>query len=339
MTRDLLRLDQVSKRHRRGPLAVDGVSLHVSAGETVALVGESGSGKSTVARLALGLLAPDTGTVRFDGHDPHRLRGPSGRRTRARLQFVPQQPRGSLNPALRAGEAVAFALRVHGTPRKERPALVADLFQRVGLAPELARRHPRELSGGQVQRVAIARALATGPDLIVCDEPTSALDTTVQAQVLNLLTDLRQRLGLACLFISHDLAVVRHLAHRVVVLRRGQVVEEGSTAALWNAPRHPYTRALLAADGAIGPEPPTPPEPTRSDRSELPAPPEPTRSDRSEPVGGDVADGLAPAGGIGAEPPGPTRADRSTPVGDPATEPPEPNTADRHRPVGEPSAP
>ncbi|MFJ4621240.1 ABC transporter ATP-binding protein [Streptomyces sp. NPDC088812] len=328
MTHDLLRLDQVSKRHRRGPLAVDGVSLRVAAGETVALVGESGSGKSTVARLALGLLAPDTGTVRFDGHDPYRLRGPSGRRTRARLQFVPQQPRGSLNPALRAGEAVAFALRVHGTPRKERPALVADLFQRVGLAPELARRHPRELSGGQVQRVAIARALATGPDLIVCDEPTSALDTTVQAQVLELLTDLRQRLGLACLFVSHDLAVVRHLAHRVVVLRRGRVVEEGGTAALWNAPRHPYTRALLAADGALGPEPPTPP-----------TPPEPTRADRSEPVGAEVTDGLGPVGDLGPEPPGPARADRSTPVGDLVAEPPEPNTADRHRPVGEPSAP
>ncbi|MEV7169350.1 ATP-binding cassette domain-containing protein [Streptomyces sp. NPDC093224] len=269
---DLLRLDGVAKRYPRGPLAVAGVSLRVARGETVALVGESGSGKSTLARLALGLLAPDAGTVRFDGHDPHRLRGAAGRRVRARLQFVPQQPRGSLNPALRAGEAVAFALRAQGTPRRERPAIVADLFRKVGLDPELARRHPGGLSGGQVQRVAIARALATGPDLIVCDEPTSALDTTVQAQVLELLTDLQTRLGLAYLFVSHDLAVVRRLAHRVVVLRAGRVVEEGDGAALWSAPHHPYTRALLAADdtgagpgSATGtsstPEPPTPPRP------------------------------------------------------------------------------
>ncbi|MFE2326345.1 ABC transporter ATP-binding protein [Streptomyces sp. NPDC059385] len=276
---DLLRLDGVTKRYPRGPLAVAGVSLRVTRGQTVALVGESGSGKSTLARLALGLLAPDAGTVRFDGRDPHRLRGAAGRRVRARLQFVPQQPRGSLNPALRAGEAVAFALRVHGTPRQDRPAIVADLFRQVGLDPELARRHPRQLSGGQVQRVAIARALATGPDLIVCDEPTSALDTTVQAQVLDLLTDLQVRLGLAYLFISHDLAVVRRLAHRVVVLRAGQVVEEGVGQALWSSPRHPYTRALLAADGVGAgpgsgiPEPPTPPGPGDPGRGGEPSAP------------------------------------------------------------------
>ncbi|MFE2039739.1 ABC transporter ATP-binding protein [Streptomyces sp. NPDC059477] len=248
MTRDLLVLDAVTKRYRSGPPAVDGVSLRVGSGETVALVGESGSGKSTLARLALGLLAPDSGTVRFDGHDPGRLFGRAARPVRARLQFVPQHPRGSLNPALRAGEAVAFALRVHGTPRAERPALVADLFHKVGLDPALARRRPRELSGGQLQRVAVARALATGPDLIVCDEPTSALDTTVQAQVLDLLTGLQRRLGLALLFISHDLGVVRQLAHRVVVLRHGRVVEEATPDALWHTPRHSYTRALLAAD-------------------------------------------------------------------------------------------
>ncbi|MFF0886898.1 ABC transporter ATP-binding protein [Streptomyces sp. NPDC003456] len=258
MTGDLLVVDQASKRYRHGPLALDGVSLRVPAGRTVGLVGESGSGKSTLARLCLGLIAPDTGTVRFDGHDTHRLRGRTGRRIRARLQFVPQQPRGSLNPALKAGEAVAFALRVHGTPRAERPDRVAELFRSVGLDPALARRHPRQLSGGQVQRVAIARALATRPDLIVCDEPTSALDTTVQAQVLDLLGELQERLGLACLFISHDLAVVRHLAHRVVVLRHGRVVEENTPAGLWNAPRHPYTRALLAADGGSPEHPPAP---------------------------------------------------------------------------------
>ncbi|WP_254878433.1 ABC transporter ATP-binding protein [Streptomyces sp. NA04227] len=269
----LLRLDNVSKRYRRGRLAVDGVSLTVTRRETVALVGESGSGKSTLARLALGLLAPDAGTVRFDGHEPHRLRGRTGRRVRARLQFVPQQPGGSLNPALRAGEAVAFTLRVHGTPRRERPALVADLFRRVGLDPALARRHPRELSGGQLQRVALARALATGPDLLVCDEPTSALDTTVQAQILDLLTELRETLGLACLFISHDLAVVRRLAHRVVVLREGRVVEEATTAALWSAPGHPYTRALLAADDDGDHQSPTPPRPGDPARAGEPSAP------------------------------------------------------------------
>ncbi|MFH8933370.1 ABC transporter ATP-binding protein [Streptomyces griseosporeus] len=269
----LLRLDRVSKRYRRDALALDGVSLRVAAGETVGLVGESGSGKSTLARLALGLLAPDFGTVRFDGHDPHRLRGTAGRRVRARLQFVPQQPRGSLNPAMRAGEAVAFALRLHGTPRRERPDRVADLFRKVGLDPDLARRRPRELSGGQVQRVAVARALATRPDLIVCDEPTSALDTTAQAQVLDLLAGLQERLGVAYLFISHDLAVVRRLAHRVVVLRHGRIVEEGDAASLWEAPRHPYTRALLDADdGAPA-------------RRRAPEPPTPTRPGDPEPVG------------------------------------------------------
>ncbi|MFF0200566.1 ATP-binding cassette domain-containing protein [Streptomyces sp. NPDC005017] len=273
----LLRLDQVSKSYPRGPLAVDGVSLRVARGETVGLVGESGSGKSTLGRLALGLLAPDAGTVRFDGHDPHRLRGATGRRVRARLQFVPQQPSGSLNPALRAGEAVEFALRVHGTPREERQDRVADLFRKVGLDPALARRRPRELSGGQAQRVAVARALATGPDLIVCDEPTSALDTTVQAQVLALLADLQQHLGLAYLFVSHDLAVVRQLSHRVVVLRAGRVVEEGPAEALWSAPRHPYTRALLAADGGV-PEPPAPNRPGDPEPAGEPSAPRATPS-------------------------------------------------------------
>ncbi|MFE2417084.1 ABC transporter ATP-binding protein [Streptomyces hokutonensis] len=243
----LLILDHVTKRYPRGQVAVDDVTLTVAPGETLGLVGESGSGKSTLARLALGLIAPSEGTVRFTGHDPGRLRGRSGRAVRARLQFVPQHPRGSLNPSLRAGEAVNFALRTHGMPRRERPAVVAELFSQVGLDPHLARRHPGELSGGQLQRVAIARALATHPRLVICDEPTSALDPKVQAQVLHLLTELQDRLGLAYLFISHDLAVVRQLAHRVTVLRHGRAVEEGPADTVWTAPRHPYTQALLAA--------------------------------------------------------------------------------------------
>ncbi|WRZ95267.1 ATP-binding cassette domain-containing protein [Streptomyces sp. NBC_01007] len=243
----LLTVDHVSKRYPRGGLAVDDVTLEVVRGETLGLVGESGSGKSTLARLALGLTAPSSGTVRFSGHDPHRLRGRSGRAVRAHLQFVPQHPRGSLNPGLRAGEAVNFALRTQGTSRRERPAAVAELFRQVGLDPLLARRHPGELSGGQVQRVAVARALATGPRLVVCDEPTSALDPRSQAQLLDLLTELQDRMGLAYLFISHDLAVVRQVAHRVLVLRNGRAVEGGPTDTVWTAPRHPYTRALLAA--------------------------------------------------------------------------------------------
>ena len=244
---ELLTVERVVKRHPGGHLALDGVSLRIGAGGTTGLVGESGSGKSTLARLVLGLLAPDSGSVRFAGHDPYRLRGRAAREVRARLQYVPQNPRGSLNPALRAGEAVAFALRVHGTPRRERPEAVAGLLRQVGLDPGLAHRFPRELSGGQLQRVAIARALATGPALVVCDEPTSALDRGVQAQVIDLLADLRERTGLAYLFISHDLALVRHLADQVLVLRQGRVVEEGPAADLWQAPAHPYTRALLAA--------------------------------------------------------------------------------------------
>ncbi|SHN20623.1 ABC transporter ATP-binding protein [Actinacidiphila paucisporea] len=255
MTAPLLVLDQVVKHHPGGRLGVGGVSMTVAPGETVGLVGESGSGKSTLARLALGLLAPDSGTVRFAGLDPYRWRGRTRRAARGRLQFVPQHPRGSLNPALRAGRAVEFALRAQGVPRAERAERTAELLRQVGLDPALARRHPRELSGGQVQRVAVARALATGPDLLVCDEPTSALDPRAQAQVLDLLAGLRERMGLACLFISHDLAVVRSLADRVVVLRDGAVVEQGPVEALWARPGHPYTRALLDAAEPLAPPP------------------------------------------------------------------------------------
>ncbi|MFD8753302.1 ABC transporter ATP-binding protein [Kitasatospora sp. NPDC059577] len=251
----LLALDAVGKRFG-DRTALAGVSLRVAPGETVGLVGESGSGKSTMARLALGLLSPDSGSVRFAGRDPYRLRGRADRALRGRLQFVPQHPRGSLNPSLRAGEAVAFVLRLHGTPRAERAAEVARLFAQVGLEPALAARYPRELSGGQLQRVAVARALATGPELLVCDEPTSALDRSVQARLLDLLTGLRERTGLAYLFISHDLAVVRHLAHRVLVLRAGRVVEEGPADRLWDSPAHPYTRALLEAATGAAPSAP-----------------------------------------------------------------------------------
>jgi len=250
----LLSVDQVVKRYPGGGTgrpAVDGVSLSLVRGETLGLVGESGSGKSTLARLALGLAAPDAGTVRFDGHDPCRLRGRAVRSVRARLQFVPQNPSGSLNPALRVGTAVTFALSAFGTPRAERADRTAELFRQVGLDPALSHRRPRELSGGQLQRVAIARALATGPELVVLDEPTSALDRSVQAQVLDLLMHLQNTTGAAYLFISHDLAVVRHLADRVAVLRDGRVVEHGAAEQVWDSPTHPYTQALLAASTSV----------------------------------------------------------------------------------------
>ena len=257
----LLSLDQVVKRYPgggTGRAAVDGVSLSVVRGETLGLVGESGSGKSTLARLALGLAAPDAGTVRFDGHDPCRLRGRAVRSVRARLQFVPQNPAGSLNPALRVGTAVTFALSALGTPRAERADRTAELFRQVGLDPALSRRRPRELSGGQLQRVAIARALATGPELVVLDEPTSALDRSVQAQLLDLLTNIQQTARAAYLFISHDLAVVRHLADRVAVLRDGRVVEHGPAEQVWDSPTHPYTQALLAASTSVAIRPVAP---------------------------------------------------------------------------------
>ncbi|MFF4344595.1 ABC transporter ATP-binding protein [Kitasatospora sp. NPDC001540] len=244
----LLRLDAVSKSYAHRPAVTD-VTLEVHPGESVALVGESGSGKSTLARLALGLVRPDAGSVTFEGRDPSRLRTRADRAVRARLQFVPQHPRGSLNPALRSGEAVAFALRAHRVPRREHADRVAELFRQVGLAPELARRFPRELSGGQLQRVAVARALATGPALVVCDEPTSALDRDTQERLLDLLVELRERTGTAYLFVSHDLAAVARFAHRALVLRTGRVVEQGRTEHLWTAPAHPYTRALLDASG------------------------------------------------------------------------------------------
>ncbi|WP_059011172.1 ABC transporter ATP-binding protein [Streptomyces specialis] len=270
MTEPLLSVERVTKRYTKAaPPALDDVSLTVAPGETVGLVGESGSGKSTLARLALGLLPADSGTVRFDGRDPYRLTGRGGRATRGRLQFVPQHPRGSLNPALRAGQAVAFALRARGTPRRDRDEAVAELFRRVGLDPALAGHRPRELSGGQLQRVAIARALATGPDLVVCDEPTSALDRATQHHVLDLLRELRERTGLAYLFISHDLAVVRRLADRVVVLRGGRVVEEGTTGRLWAAPRHPYTRAPSMCCHDVHPHPPTTRTPSGAEAPEV----------------------------------------------------------------------
>jgi oligopeptide transport system ATP-binding protein len=233
--------------------AVDGVSFSIARGETFGLVGESGCGKSTVARMVVGLLPPTSGAVRLAGEavDDRSL---AARRRRARLvQMVFQDPFGSLNPRRTIARIIGEPLAVNGIGTDdERRARVAELMRTVGLDPSAAARYPHELSGGQRQRVAIARALALDPALVVCDEPVSALDVSIQAQVLNLFRKLQVERGLAYLFISHDLAVVRHVADRIGVMVRGRIVESGPTDEVIGAPRHPYTQTLLAA---IPPEP------------------------------------------------------------------------------------
>ncbi|WP_433343425.1 dipeptide ABC transporter ATP-binding protein [Streptomyces sp. CA-253872] len=229
--------------------ALDGVSLHVGPGETLGLVGESGSGKSTAARVALGLIPPTSGTVTLFGADLGRTRGRARRTLRSGIGVVLQDPVASLDARMTVGECVAEPLRVHSRElsAKDRQAKVAAVLERVRLPREVARRAPRELSGGQRQRVSLARALVLEPRLLVADEPTSALDVSVQEAVLDVITELQEELGFACLFVSHDLAVVQHFAQRVVVMRAGRVEEQGSTGTTLLHPETDYTRRLLAA--------------------------------------------------------------------------------------------
>jgi len=237
--------------------ALNGVSLHIERGETLAVVGESGCGKSTLARALVRLIALDAGQIMFDGDDVRTLRGEALRRYNRRVQMIFQDPYGSLNPRMTVGQMLEEALRVHRlVPPADRPARVAELLSLVRLPADAAHRQPHEFSGGQRQRIAIARALSVQPELLIADEIVSALDVSVQAQILNLLLDLQERLGLAILFVSHDLRVVRHLAHRVAVMYLGRVVELGPAAQVFDAPRHPYTQALLRAAPTMQPPEP-----------------------------------------------------------------------------------
>ena len=246
-----LSFDAVTKEYRVPPFghvqALKGISLGLRRGETFGIVGESGSGKSTLARLALRIESPTSGTVRYEGVDVASLRGRALREHRRRVQIVFQDPNDTLDPRQPVGRSIAEPLRAQGGRGPSVTRRVRECLELVALPPESAERYPREFSGGQRQRIAIARALVTDPELIVLDEPTSALDVSVQAQILNLLADIQARTGVTMLFISHDLAVIRHLSHRVAVMRHGELIEHGDTESVFSAPREEYTRRLLQA--------------------------------------------------------------------------------------------
>jgi peptide/nickel transport system ATP-binding protein len=239
----------LDRKPRQFVHAVDGVSFSIEKGKTLALVGESGCGKSTVARLLVGLYKPTRGEVEFDGKNTHALDATQTRTLRRRMQMIFQDPYASLNPRWKVQDIVAEPLQEHGlvTDEEALKSKVGELLSSVGLAPADAEKFPHQFSGGQRQRISIARALATQPEFLVCDEPTSALDVSVQAQVLNIMKDLQRKRGLTYLFISHNLAVVRHVSDQVGVMYLGRLVELADKAQLFSRPRHPYTRMLLDA--------------------------------------------------------------------------------------------
>ncbi|MER2537062.1 MAG: ATP-binding cassette domain-containing protein [Rhizobiaceae bacterium] len=234
---------------REAPPAVDDVSFHVNAGETLGLVGESGSGKSTIGRAICMLSPPNSGSIVFEGREISRSSQNELQKVRQRMQIVFQDPFSALNPRMRVGEFVAEPLVIHGRyrNRSERRDVVAEQFRLVGLDPDAMGRYPHQFSGGQRQRICIARALILGPSMIVADEPIAALDVSIQAQIVNLLADLQERTKVSYIFISHDLRMVQHICHRVAVLYRGRIVELANVVDLYSNPLHPYTQRLLSA--------------------------------------------------------------------------------------------